>query len=67
MTDKSISIYDRIKAKEDEIEVVENFLEKLNKELQALYDEKNNEESYELFMKIKDKGLTVEETLELLK
>lgn len=61
------SIYDRIKAKENEIKEVETFLEKLNKELQALYDEKNNEESYELFMKIKDKGLTVEETLELLK
>lgn len=66
MTDKKLSIHDRIKIKEKEIKEAEDLLDKLNEEIQELYDEKIKEEAAELFMKIKDKGLSIDETLDLL-
>ena len=63
MADKNTSIYERIKEKEKEIKEAEALLEKLNKEVQALYDEKNNEEILRLFRKINDRGLSSEETV----
>lgn len=68
MEDKKVLILkEQIKEKEKEIKNVESLLKKLNEEIDALYDELDNLETLQLFGKIKDKGITVEETLRLLK
>ena len=61
-----LSLKKRIKEKEDEIKATEELLEKLNNEVDALYEELDNLETLQLFAKIKDKSLSVEDTLKLL-
>ena len=62
-----LSIKKQIKEKEAEIKATEKLLDTLNKEVNALYEELDSIETLQLFKKIKDKGLSVEETLKLMK
>ena len=61
-----LSLKKRIKEKEDEIKATEKLLEKLNAEVDALYEELDDLETLWLWDKIKDKGLRVEDTLKML-
>lgn len=60
-----LSLKKRINEKEEEIRAAEKLLEKLNDEVAALYEELDSLETLQLFAQIKDKGLTVEDTLKL--
>ena len=61
-----LSLKKRIKEKEEEIKATEKLLEKLNAEVDALYEELDNLKTLRLFSKIKDEDLTVEDILKLL-
>ena len=61
-----LSLKKRIKEKEKEIKATEKLLEKLNTEVDALYEELDNLETLRLFAKIKDKGVGVEDALKML-
>lgn len=67
MKDKMSILQKKIKEKEREIKAAELLLEKLNKEADALYKEFDDLEAMELIRKMDDKGLTIEEALELIK
>lgn len=63
---KSVSVYERIEEKENQIKETEELLAKLNEEVQVLYDERDDEEAKLLFIRMKDNGLTIDKALELL-
>ena len=63
---KSVSVYERIEEKENQIKETEELLAKLNEEVQVLYDERDDEEATLLFIRMKDNGLTIDKALELL-
>lgn len=64
---KEISVYERIELKENEIKNEEEILKNLNSELQELYKKRDEQEASQLFKRMKDRGLTIEKALELLK
>ena len=66
MKQKLLSLKKRINEKEEEIRAAEKLLEKLNDEVSALYEELDSLETLQLFAQIKEKGLTVEDTMKLL-
>lgn len=67
MKDKMSILQKQIKEKEREIKAAELLLDKLNKEADALYKEFDDLEAMELIRKMDDKGLTIEEALEMIK
>lgn len=67
MKDKMSILQKQIKEKEREIKAAELLLEKLNNEADALYKEFDDLEAMELIRKMDDKGLTIENVLDLIK
>lgn len=67
MKDKMESIQKQIREKEKEIKAAEILLDRLNKEADALYKEFDDLEAMELIRKMDDKGLTIENVLDLIK
>ena len=67
MKDKMSILQKKIKEKEREIKAAELLLEKLNNEADALYKEFDDLEAMELIRKMDDKGLTIENVLDLIK
>lgn len=64
MARKPKSVYKRIEDKEKEIKITEEHLNGLKETLQILYAEKDELEMKQLLLKMKEKGLTLSETLE---
>ena len=60
------TIYERINDKIMEIQKTEDILNKLNKDLQELYELKDKEEMELLLFKMKENNLTIDKALELL-
>ena len=60
------NIYERINDKIMEIQKTEDILNKLNKELQELYSQKDKEEMEKLLAQVKESGLSIDKALELL-
>ena len=60
------TIYERINDKIMEIQKTEDILNKLNKELQELYSQKDKEEMEKLLAQVKESGLSIDKALELL-
>lgn len=60
------NIYDRINDKKNEILKTEEYLVKLNNELQALISEKETLEMKLLLQKVKEAGLDIEQALNKL-
>ena len=60
------NIYDRINDKKNEILKAEEYLVKLNNELQALISEKETLEMKLLLQKVKEAGLDIEQALNKL-
>lgn len=67
MKDKMSILQEQIQKKEKEIKAAELLLDKLNKEADALYKEYDDLEAMELIRKMDDKGLSIEEALEMIK
>lgn len=67
MKDKMSILQKQIKEKEREIKAAELLLEKLNKEAEALYRELEDLEAMRLIRKMDDKGLSIEDVLDLIK
>lgn len=67
MKNKMESIQEQIRKKEREIKAAELLLDKLNKEAEALYRELEDLEAMRLIRKMDDKGLSIEDVLDLIK
>lgn len=67
MKNKMESIQEQIRKKDREIKAAELLLDKLNKEAEALYRELEDLEAMKLIRKMDDKGLTIEEALDMIK
>lgn len=63
---RTVSVYNRIEEKKLEINNAELVLAKLNKELQTLYDERDQIEMETLFKRMRENGLTLDKAIELL-
>lgn len=67
MKDKMSILQEQIQKKEKEIKAAELLLDKLNKEADALYKEFVDLEAMQLIRKMDDKGLSIEEALDMIK
>lgn len=63
---KSVSVYERIEEKLQNIKETEELLAQLNNELQELYTERDNLQMNQLFEAMKTKGLDINEALKIL-
>lgn len=67
MKNKIDSLLENIRKKEKEIKAAELLLDQLNKEAEALYRELEDLEAMRLIKKMDDKGLSIEDVLDLIK
>ena len=63
---KQQSVYERIEDKKQEIKELETLLELRNNELTLLYQEKDDLEMRQLFVQMKNNGLSIEKAIELI-